>query len=247
MRKRIYQILNASENDRASRIYNSLMVFFIIISVIPLAFKEPGEWSVIIDEVTVTVFIIDYILRLATADYYYDDHSIKSFIKYPFSFMAIIDLLSILPSLAPVNSGLKLLRLFRMTRALRVIRVFKVLRYSKNMAIITEVIRRSKNSLMAVWTLAVGYILIAALVIFNIEPETFDRFFDAVYWAAVSLTTVGYGDIYATSDPGKLITIISSLVGIAIVALPSGIITAGYLSIVNEQSADNKDDTDGHE
>ena len=78
-----------------------------------------------------------------------------------------------------------------------------------------------------------AYILISALVIFNVEPQTFDNFFEAIYWATVSLTTVGYGDIYPTSDIGRIITMISSVFGIAIVALPAGIITAGYMDEIS--------------
>ena len=82
--------------------------------------------------------------------------------------------------------------------------------------------------------MAAAYIIIAALVIFNVEPDTFGNFFDAIYWAAVSLTTVGYGDIYPITDAGRLVTMISSFVGIAIVALPAGIITAGYMNVIND-------------
>lgn len=74
-----------------------------------------------------------------------------------------------------------------------------------------------------------GYIIITALIMFNFEPETIETFFDAAYWATISLTTVGYGDIYATTTLGKIITMISSVFGVAIVALPAGIITAGYM------------------
>ena len=96
------------------------------------------------------------------------------------------------------------------------------------------VFHRQKDSLTVVCVLAVGYIFISALVIFNVEPETFNNFFDAIYWATVSLTTVGYGDIYAVSMAGKVITMISSVFGIAIVALPAGIITAGYMEELNK-------------
>ena len=101
----------------------------------------------------------------------------------------------------------------------------------------TSVFKRQKDSLTIVAFLAMGYIFVTALVMFNIEPDTFNSFFDAIYWATVSLTTVGYGDIYATSGIGKILTMISSLFGIAIVALPAGIITAGYMSEIN---ADDK-------
>ena len=81
--------------------------------------------------------------------------------------------------------------------------------------------------------IAGAYILISALIIFNVEPQSFDTFFDAIYWATVSLTTVGYGDIYPVTTIGRIITMISSVFGIAIIAMPAGIITAGILDELN--------------
>lgn len=103
----------------------------------------------------------------------------------------------------------------------------------KSIVIIINVMKKSKNALLAVCTLAIGYILVSALIIFNIEGDSFATFFDAIYWATVSLTTVGYGDIYPVTTAGRIITMISSMFGIAIVALPVGIITAGYLDALN--------------
>jgi len=82
---------------------------------------------------------------------------------------------------------------------------------------------------LAVLGFALGYVFITALIMFQVEPQTFDSFFDSLYWATISLTTVGYGDIYAVTTIGRLFTMLSAFVGIAIVALPEGIITAGYL------------------
>lgn len=129
-----------------------------------------------------------------------------------------------------VNQGFKVLRVLRMIRALRVVRIFKVMRYSKSFEIIGNVLHRSKESLIAVCTLSAGYIVVSALIIFNVEPDSFNAFFDAIYWATVSLTTVGYGDIYPVSTLRRIITMVSSVFGIAIVALPAGIITAGYMN-----------------
>ena len=95
---------------------------------------------------------------------------------------------------------------------------------------IVSVFKRQKKSLAAVGFLAVGYIIISALIVFNVEPETFGSYFEAIYWATVSLTTVGYGDIYTVSILGRIVTMISSVFGVAIVALPAGIITAGYMA-----------------
>ena len=93
--------------------------------------------------------------------------------------------------------------------------------------------------MVVIW-FALGYIFISALVIFNVEPETFGSFFDAVYWATVSLTTMGYGDIYPVSTIGRIVTMLSSFIGIAIVALPAGILTAGYMEELEEKLVELK-------
>ncbi len=88
--------------------------------------------------------------------------------------------------------------------------------------------------MFTIGSLALAYVLISALVILNVEPDTFSSYFDAVYWATVSLTTVGYGDIYPITTIGRIITMVSSVFGIAIVALPAGIITAGMMEEINK-------------
>lgn len=124
MRKRIFEIIEVpNENDKVSNIYDIGMMGTIIASLIPLAFKATNivfEW---LDYMTVTIFIIDYILRLITADYKLPCNKAKSFILYPFTPMAIIDLLSILPSVSILNNGFKLLKLFRLLRTLKVLSI----------------------------------------------------------------------------------------------------------------------------
>ena len=235
MRKRIFDIIEVSrDGDRVSAVYDFFMIFVIVVSLVPLAFKEETTAFIVIDKICVVIFITDYLLRWITADYKYNNSSVLSFVRYPFSFMAIVDLLSILPSLSIVSRGFKILRLMRIFRAMRVFRIFKTMRYSKNLQIILAVLKKSKRPLIAVCILACGYILIAGLVIFNVEPETFNNFFEAIYWATISLTTVGYGDIYPTSEIGRVFTMLSSFLGIAIVALPAGIITAGYMTEIEK-------------
>ena len=239
MRKRLYEIIEKSKvGDKLSHAYDIFMIVVIVFSLVPLAFKEDHYAFVVLDKAAMVIFIIDYLLRWLTADFKFGQRSAISFVKYPFSLMAIIDLISILPSLSIISRGFKVLRVLRMIRALRVLRIFKGLRYSKNFVIISNVIKSSKNSLIAVGTLAIAYIIISALVIYNVEPDSFNSFFEAVYWATVSLTTVGYGDIYPVSVLGRVITMVSSILGIAIVALPAGIITAGYMNEI--QSIDKE-------
>ena len=234
MREKIYQIIeNHDRNNKLGSIYDVVMIIVIVISLIPLAIKEPNPIWRVTDQICVVVFIIDYILRLATADYKYGEKKVRSFIKYPFSLMAIIDLLTILPSIVPVNSGFRIFRILRLSKCLRVFRVFRVFRlfrYSKSVEIILQVIKNTKNSLLVVCFFAAAYILISALIVFSVEPQSFNNFFDAIYWATVSLTTVGYGDIYPVSNIGRIVAMVSSVFGIAVVALPAGIITAGYMT-----------------
>lgn len=229
MRKRLFEIIEvAKENDRWSQAYDFIMIFVIFLSLMPLTVKEQTPFLNVVDKITASIFVIDYLFRLITADFKLEQGKL-SFVRYPFTFMAIVDLVSILPSVTFINNGFRVLKVSRLFRSLRVFRIFKSFRYSKNVALIIRVFSKQKDSLMVVIWFALGYIVISALVIFNVEPETFDTFFDAVYWATVSLTTMGYGDIYPVSTIGRIVTMLSSFIGIAIVALPAGIITAGYM------------------
>lgn len=245
MRKFIYEMIESAETSSrkvVSYIYDFLMIATIVVSLIPLAFKDTNQAFEIIEIVCVVIFSIDYLLRWITADYKLSTKKkFVAFLVYPITFMALIDIISILPSLTNLNEGLRVLRVFRLIRAIRVFRVFKAFRYSNNIRILANVLNKSRHSLGAVGTLAIGYIVISALVIFTVEPESFENFFDAVYWATVSLTTVGYGDIYPVTVAGRIVTMISSAFGIAIIALPSGIITAGYMKELNGKDEEKKE------
>ncbi len=248
MRKRIFEIIEtAQEDDRLSNVYDIFMMIVIVVSLIPLAIK--GEYPVfeVIDKVAVVIFIIDYLLRWMTADYKLKKRG-WSFLLYPVTPMALIDLLCILPSLSLIKRGFRVLKVFRLFRTLRVLRVIKAVRYSKSIQMIRGVFRSQKKPLITVGILAAGYVLISALVIFNVEPDSFETFFDAVYWATVSLTTMGYGDIYPVSTVGRIVTMVSSVFGIAIIALPAGIITAGYMDELNKSmKKDSLEETDDEE
>lgn len=229
MREKLYKILEVSDgNNIASSIYDYFMIVVIIAGIVPLAFKQENFAFTVIELTCFSVFALDYLCRWLTADFHLGRGKL-SFLLYPFSFMAIIDLVSMLPSVTVLNDSFKLVRIIRLFRAFRVLRVIKAFRYSKNIKIISEVLKKSRRSLATVGTLAVVYIIVSALVVFNVEPDTFPTFFDAVYWATISLTTVGYGDIFPVSVAGRVVTMLSSMVGIAIVALPAGVITAGYM------------------
>ena len=241
-RKSIYNIVYGQGSSRhisASRIYNWYMLVMIIASIIPLMFVNEYPVFRTINLVTVTAFIIDYILRWSTADIKLKRHW-TSFIVYPFTPAAIIDLLSILPGLNVISPEFKI---FRLSRVLRIVNVLKFLRYSSKISMFMRVLSKEKHVLLTVLMLALFYIFLTALIMFNAEPhinpatgkETFHSFFDAIYWAAVTLTTVGYGDICPVTDLGRIVAMLSSLFGVAIIALPSGVITASYLEELKDE------------
>lgn len=232
MRKRIFEIIEiGKDGDTKSLIYDRAMMAMIIASIVPLFFKQTNQLFALSDHVTVAAFVLDYAMRWATADYKLG-RGVKSFLLYPFTFYAVVDLISVLPSFAPINAGFKLLRLLRLAKAFKVLRM---LRYSKSFILILSIVKRERKPLAAVCWLAGGYVVISALIMFLVEPDSFGTFFDAFYWAVVTLTTVGYGDIYPTSTIGRIVSMASSFMGIAIVALPTGIITAGYQNAVSER------------
>ena len=227
-RKQIYSTIEAGSNSTVSKIYDWAMLFFIVISIIPLAFREQNIWFEWFDKISVSVFIIDYLLRWMTADYKIPERpKWVAFLTYPLTAFAIVDLLSILPSVLVVNKALKL---FRITRLFKILRVFKFIRYSKNVQILFRVLRKERHILLTVFWIALFYILVTALIMFNVEESNmFEDFFDALYWATTTLTTVGYGDIYPATDIGRVVSMLSAIFGVAVIALPSGVITASYL------------------
>lgn len=238
MRKRIYELVEVSkEKDRASTAYDIFMMLTIIVSIIPLAFVKENILFIWIDRITVSIFIVDYILRFVCADIKLKK-GWKSFFLYPVTPMAVIDLLSILPSVSLLANGWRLLKIFRLFRTFKVFRVFKVARYSRSIDLFITVFKKESGALTTIFGIAVMYVLIAALIVLNVEPDTFGNYFHAVYWATISLTTMGYGDIYPVTTAGQLVTMISSIVGIAIVAMPASIITAGFMQEIHKKNED---------
>lgn len=234
-REKIYKLVEPRNKDTfASRTYNIAMLVAIAISIIPLMFREQNRLFWFFDLISGLCFIADYILRWYTADFESKRSKIAAFLLYPFTPMAIIDLLSILPVF---HLLLPSFRLFRVPRLFKILRVFKIIRYFEPLEIVFCVMRKQRRILLTVLSLAIFYIFVTGLIMFHAEedinPATgrylFDTYFDAFYWAACTLTTVGYGDLYPISSLGRAISIVSSMVGIAIIALPSGIVTAGYM------------------
>lgn len=234
LKQRLYKLLQGADPEGGEMdAYDIMMVVVILFSLVPMMFKTTNAWLTAIDRIAAAIFIVDYILRWWTADIHLKKGKI-SYVLYPFTPMAIVDLLSILPVFAFASRHLRILR------AVRVLRAFKLIRYSQSCLIIKNAIYHQRNALFSAYMFAIGYVFVSALLVFSVEPQTFNTFLDAIYWSAVSLTTVGYGDIYPVSAIGRCVTVLSAFVGIAIVALPAGIITAGYMVELSKQEEEKK-------
>ncbi len=246
MRKRVYEIIEQGHNeDAVSIVYDIFMLITITASIIPLMFVEETIAFRVIEIITVSFFILDYALRWITADFKLNKGG-WSFVLYPFTGWAIIDLLSILPGLSVLGQGFKI---FRVTRLLRILRLFKFIRYTGKIQLLGRVIIKEREVLLTVLGISIFYVFLTALIMFNVEPRinpvtgntNFENFFDALYWATVTLTTVGYGDMIPVTDIGRLVSMLSSLFGVAIIALPSGVITASYLDELRSLKAEKED------
>ncbi len=243
MKEKLFAIIEQSrEKNNWSYVYDVFMLITIAASIIPLMFAYDCDLFIKIEHITVVIFIIDYLLRWFTADCKLGKGA-WSYLLYPFTAWAIIDLLSILPGLSVLGRGFTI---FRVTRLLKIMRLFKFIRYADKIQVLGHVIRKEKGVLLSVLGISVFYVFLTALIMFNAEPHvdpetgasTFATFFDALYWATVTLTTVGYGDMIPVTDLGRCISMLSSLFGVAIIALPSGVITASYLDELRKMKKD---------
>lgn len=246
MRKRIYEIIEQGRSgDTISIVYDIFMLIAITTSIIPLMFIEDTTAFRFIEIITVSFFILDYILRWITADLKFNKGG-WSFVLYPFTCWAIIDILSILPGISVLDRGFKI---FRVIRLLRILRLFKFIRYTSKIQLLGRVIIKERGVLLTVLGISVFYVFLTALIMFNVEPRVnpttentnFENFFDALYWATVTLTTVGYGDMIPITDIGRFVSMMSSLFGVAIIALPSGVITASYLDELRNLKTEKED------
>lgn len=224
------------DSSRISQFYNIFNIIFTLGSLIPLLFHQQTDVLIGIETVSVVFFGIDYLLRWYTADKEFPNKSkTRAYLTYPFTTYAIFDLLAILPFLTVLNHSLRLFRIFRLIRSLRIFRAFRIFRHSKTVGIFLRTVKKQKDSLVIVGALTGSYIFMAALLVFNIEPETFPSFLEALFWATSSLTTATYGDIFPKSSMGQILSIFSYLVGVLIIALPSSIITAGYIDEMEKE------------
>ncbi len=250
IKKRIFEIISKAEDgDLVSQIFDWSIMALIALSIISIILESfagiYAKWHSVFqvfETITVVVFSVEYILRVWTADLLYPEAKHPR-LKYIFSFMAIIDLLAILPFYLPfISADLRFLRMMRLFRLFRLLRVFKLGRYFEALQIIVKVIKSSGPQLIMSVALCMFVMLFSAIIMYTaenpVQPEQFPNVISSLWWAICTLTTVGYGDVYPITDIGRFLTSVISLVGIGIIAIPTGIIAAGFNQVISKERKD---------
>lgn len=246
IKKRVFEIISkADEGDTASKIFDGFIMALISLSVLSIILESfqdiASKYSSLFsafETFSVTAFSIEYALRIWTANYLYPDSKHPK-LKYITSIMAVIDLVSILPFFLPfISADMRFLRMFRLLRIARVLRVFKLGRYVDALHIIVKVISNSASQLIMSIVICFFVMLFSSIIMYTVEnpvqPEQFPDIISSLWWAICTLTTVGYGDVYPITAAGKFFAAIISLVGIGIIAIPTGIISAGFTSLIGK-------------
>lgn len=247
IKKRCFEIVEvAADGDLISKIFDILIIVLIsmnVVIVIADTFEVPQalrDTMNVVETVSVIIFSAEYLARVWTADLAFPDRSpLRARIKYISSFAAIIDLVALLPFylpfLFPVN--LVVLRVFRVFRLMR---IFKVNRYTHALATIGEVFKRKASQLISSMLVVSLLMVIASVLMYNVEhdvqPEVFENALSGLWWAVATLTTVGYGDIYPVTALGKILSALIAFLGIGMVAVPTGIISAGFAEQIEQPS-----------
>ena len=240
-KQRVFQIIEVGNDlDEISRGYDFLNAFAIVLNLLVSILytfsdikEQMGSVLVMVEQVTVVFFAIDYGLRVWTAGFLHREIPEKrARRKYIFSFTGLVDLLSFLPYYLPVffPSGAVA---FRMVRIVRIFRLFRINAYYDSLNVITEVIYGKKQQLFSSVFIILVLMLASSLCMYSLEheaqPDVFQNAFSGIWWAASTLLTVGYGDIYPVTTAGRIFGIFITFLGVGMVAIPTGIISAGFV------------------
>lgn len=236
------------KSDAHVDVFVSVLIVLNVVSIFLESFddirNEYGEFFHAFELFSIVIFSLEYILRLWTADILYPESSkIGARFKFVFSFMGLIDLLAILPFFLPllIKADLRIIRALRLTRLFR---IFKLGRHSKSLRMVGEVLKETKYDLLVTLFITAILLVIASTMMYYLEhddqPEAFPNMGQSLWWAIATLTTVGYGDIYPITAFGKILSGIIALIGVGVVALPTGIISSAFVVKLDERNKERE-------
>lgn len=239
-KKRVFEIIQiGNRRDIASAGFDIFIVLAIscnLIATLLSTFEEAEPYMQLIhavEFVTIIIFVIEYILRLWTAEYLYPDKKRwKAVMGFVFSFYGIIDLLTFFPYFLPIFFPAGAVA-FRVFRVIRIFRLFQINAQYDAFNVITNVLKEKKNQIISSVCMVLIFMVAASLCMYGLEheaqPDQFKNAFSGIWWSVSTLLTVGYGDIYPITVMGRIMAIVISFLGVGMVAIPTGIISAGFV------------------
>ncbi|MDX2425037.1 MAG: ion transporter [Cycloclasticus sp.] len=235
---------SGAKNYLDSRAATWIITSLILYSVVCFSFETLPDLS----DSTVLFFLWSerLVVVLFTAEYLYRIYSAKNKLRYIFSFYGLVDLIAILPFYLALVLDLRALRLLRL---LRILRLLKLTRYNRALNRFAKAMVKAKEELVIILSAILVLLYFAAFGIYyfehEVQPEVYTSIFDALWWAVVSLTTVGYGDMYPITLAGRLFTFIILILGLVFVAVPTGIVASALSAVRREEEAANNSNTLG--
>lgn len=240
VKKRLFKIIQiGNRTDIPSMCFDIFIVFVILVNISVTfleTFEEAAGYAGAIETVefiTMAIFLVEYLLRIWTADCLYPKKPYPvAVFRFAISFYGVVDLLTILPYFCPffIPSGVVV---FRMLRVVRILHLFRINSRYDAFNVITEVLRDKRNALVSSIFLVLVLMLASSLCMYGLEheaqPENFSNAFSGIWWSMSTLLTVGYGDIYPVTIGGRIMTIVIAFLGVGMVAIPTGIISAGFV------------------
>ncbi len=240
VKNKVFNIIQiGNKNDVPSTLFDYGIIFVIALNLFATLFStfevsKPYSTMIdIIEAVTVVIFTIEYALRIWTSDCLYPDSPRGvALLKYVFSFYGLIELFTFLPFYLPFlfPAGAVAFRIFRV---IRILRLFKINAQYDAFNVIISVLKEKRNQLLSSIAMILILMVSASLCMYSLEheaqPDIFQNAFSGIWWAASTLLTIGYGDIYPLTIAGRIMAIIISFLGVGMVAIPTGIISAGFV------------------
>jgi voltage-gated potassium channel len=249
VRRRTHEIVAHSKaDDTAARVFDVFIVSLILLNVLAMIVESVKRvydafpmWFIAFEYFSVAVFSVEYMTRVwSCVEEPAYRHPVRGRVRFMLTPLAVVDLLAVLPFYLPfLHMDLRVLRMFRLLRIMRIMRLAKLARYSESLQMLVRVIKAKKEQLIGAVSLLLILLIVAATLMYYAEnkaqPEGFSSVPAAMWWAAVTLTTVGYGDIYPVTPLGKIVGAMVAVLGIGTFALPTAILGAGFLEDVDQR------------
>ena len=243
LKAEIFNIIQIGDKSNPISRFFDVFITIVIVSNIAvtmaLTFDELEPWYGLfhtVEWVTLIIFCVEYVLRIWTADYLYTDRGeVASRLRFLVSFDGVVDLLTIVPAFFLTG-----MVIFRMLRVARIFHLFRLNAQYDSFNVITTVLYEKKNQIISSVFIVVILMLASSLCMYgaehNAQPDVFRNAFSGIWWSMSTLLTIGYGDIYPITFVGRVMAIVISFLGVGVVAIPTGIISAGFVEQYHRKS-----------